>query len=343
MSSISEPLRNLTRSQSPWQWGEAEQRAFMQLKQALIDATFTSYSDPNLHTQIIVDAGPSAVSGMLIQISKDVRRVIAYGSKSLNDIEQRYSQGEREAYSCVWACEHFHKYIYGAKTFDLVTDCKSLLYMYGNRKAKLPARIERWGLRLMPYTFKILHIRGDQNPSDYLSRHADKTTTPSERSSQITEEYINFVIDAATPNAISLEAIKQATRADSVLQRVLTTIHSGAWHELSTDLSFRPFYNIRDELCVNIDGDVVLRHTRIVLPESLQQQAIKLAHLGHQGVVRCKQLLRSKVWFPHADRMMEQEVRNCIPCQATTPEYRSEPLQMPTLPDSEWTHLSADF
>ena len=344
LSSISEPLRNLTKSQTQWQWGDREEESFQQIKQKLIDTTFTSYFDPNLHTQIIVDAGPVGLSAILVQIGSDkTRRVISYASKSLTDTERRYSQTEKEAYACVWGCEHHHKYIYGAKSFDLITDHKALEVIYGNPMAKLPARIERWGLRLMPYTFNILHTRWDSNPSDYLSRHPDKETAAGERSTKITEEYINFVIDSAAPVAIGLEAIKRATKTDPVLQRILTLIQTGVWNEAANDPALRSYYNVKDELCANADSDIVLRGTRIVLPASLHALAIKLAHQGHQGIVRSKRLLRSKVWFPDVDRLMENEVRNCIPCQATTPEHRTEQLHMSQLPDAEWQHVSADF
>jgi len=39
--------------------------------------------------------------------------------------------------------------------------------------------------------------------------------------------------------------------------------------------------------------------TRIVIPTALK--VIQLAHEGHQGIVKTKALLRSKVWFPNID------------------------------------------
>ena len=50
-------------------------------------------------------------------------RVICYASRSLSDVERRYSQTEKEALALVWACEGFYMYIYGID-FELLTDHK---------------------------------------------------------------------------------------------------------------------------------------------------------------------------------------------------------------------------
>ena len=44
------------------------------------------------------------------------------------------------------------------------------------------------------------------------------------------------------------------------------------------------------------------------MSESVQQQIIELSQEGHQGIVRCKQYVRSKVWFPRIDKKIENEV-----------------------------------
>jgi hypothetical protein len=77
-------------------------------------------------------------------------KIVAYASRSLTDKETRYSQTEKEALAIVWSVEHFHLFLYGSQ-FTLVTDHKPLEVIYGSRKAKASARIERWTLRLQPY------------------------------------------------------------------------------------------------------------------------------------------------------------------------------------------------
>ena len=68
-----------------------------------------------------------------------------------------------------------------------------------------------------------------------------------------------------------------------------------------------------------------------------------MAHEGHHGITKTKPLLGEKVWFTGIDRMTEDAIKRCIPCQAATPETKYEPLKMTQLPKEPWTELSTDF
>ena len=106
---------------------------------------------------------------------------------ALSDVERRYSQTEKEALAIVWAIERLHIYLYG-KQFNLFTDCKSVQLIFSNSKSRPPARIERWNLRLQGYNFQVVHTKGSQNPSDFLSRHT--SLTEPKREEKIAENYL---------------------------------------------------------------------------------------------------------------------------------------------------------
>ena len=82
-----------------------------------------------------------------------MKRIISHASKSLSDVEKRYSQTEKEALAIVLACDRFHVYLYGIE-FELYTDHKPLETIYSSRSRPC-ARIERCILRLQPYKFKV--------------------------------------------------------------------------------------------------------------------------------------------------------------------------------------------
>ena len=100
---------------------------------------------------------------------------------------------------------------------------------------------------------------------------------------------------------------------------------------------------VKDELTVCSTRDIILRGTRLIIPKELQAHVVKLAHEGHQGIVKTKSLLREKVWFPGIDKTVENEVKNCAACLVSTPETKREPLKMSPLPSAPWKEISIDF
>ena len=102
------------------------------------------------------------------------------------------------------------------------------------------------------------------------------------------------------------------------------------------------FTNVRNELS-SVDGNIVLRGNQIVIPDALQKRVIELPHEGHQGLVKTRSLLRSKVLFPKMDAAVDQVVKKCFPCQIATPKPSREPLKMAPLPDGPWQQVSIDF
>ena len=344
-----EPLRKLTHKDQPWCWTTEHDRAVNQLREALSSAPVTAYFDPEKETEISVDASPVGLAAILSQVDQKTkeRHVITYASRSLTATEQRYSQTEREALAVVWACEHLHLYVYG-KPITVYTDHKPLVTIYGNPSSKPPARIERWALRLQPYQITVKYSRGETNPADYLSRHPAKNAAQTTHQQKVAEEYINYLATTSTPKALKTQDIEAATQADATLQGIAEAIVKGNWHLVvkrpSVDpTEFRLLERVKDELAVSASGNLILRGTRIVIPKSLQEHVVNLAHEGHQGLVKTKSLLREKVWFPNIDKLVESKVQSCSACLITTPECKREPLQMSPLPAAPWKELSVDF
>ena len=88
---------------------------------------------------------------------------------------------------------------------------------------------------------------------------------------------------------------------------------------------------------------MVLRGSKLVIPENLRKQVVTLAHEGHQGIVRTKYHLRETTWFPGMDKMVEQEIAHCMPCQVTVKSPQQEPLKPTTLPQEPWDVLVTDL
>ena len=331
-ATITAPLRALTRQDASWKWEQEEQRALDNLREALTGDRVMSYFDPRKKVEVIVDASPVGLGGLLVQEGK----VISYASRALSDVESRYSQTEREMLATVWGAEHFHLYVYGAQ-FSIITDHKPLLGIFKSHK-QTSARIDRWKLRLMPYDCQLLYRPGRdaENPDDFMSRHP--STSETERQN-IAEDYVNYICNNAIPKAMTLPEVKLEIKKDQAMQALIKAIESDQWSDQETQV----YRKIKDEL--SVCNGIVLRGNRIVIPTSLRSKAIDLAHIGHQGIVKTKRLLREKVWFPGIDKMAEEKIHNCLPCQASTQGKMPppEPLKMTPLPSAPWKEVAIDF
>lgn len=335
-ATLTEPLRRLTKKNQPFNFGPEQKRAFKSLQEALANAKTLGYYDPKAKTQIITDASPVGIAGILVQVKEDGPRVISYASRSLSDVEQRYSQTEKEALAIVWACEKFHPYVYGLE-FELLTDHKPLQTIYGPR-SKPSARIERWVLRLQAYKFKVIYIPGKSNIADPLSRllHPTKSsTTPSELAEEA-EAHVHFVATNATPNAVTMRELEEASREDEELQEIRRSIDTGRWHNCD-----KLYVAVSSELCTM--GELVLRGNRIIVPEKLRPRTLTLAHEGHLGIVGTKQNLRTKVWWPGMEKEAEKFCKSCYGCQLVSRPNPPEPVRSTKLPSGPWEDIALDF
>ena len=108
--------------------------------------------------------------------------------------------------------------------------------------------------------------------------------------------------------SITHKEISHATRVDPVLSRVLQFVGSG-WPQHTEDLRLKLFFHRRYEL--PIEQDCLVWGIRVVSPIRYQKDMLEELHVGHPGIVRMKELVRSYLWWPNIDSEIEQTVRNC--------------------------------
>ena len=266
-------------------------------------------------TKLVVDASPTGLGAILLQGQKTGDdKVIAYTSRTLNDVEQNYSQLEREGLAIFFGCIRFQVYLLG-KDFLVYSDHKALVSLFNNPKKQSPFRIERTRLKLQGFRFTVCHLPGSSNPSDYESRHP----TPFEDKddackSEELKGYVNEIISPAC-NPVTMEEIKKAYASDDAMRRIIELLQEGKT-PTQRDKILTIYCKVWAEL--SFVEDLVLRHDRIVIPPSFREKIVKIAHEGHLGIVKTKMLLRSKVWIPEMDKLVEKEIQGCLACQ---PQY----------------------
>ena len=166
-SSLTAPLRELTKSSVKWKWGKEQAEAFEVIRQALSHESVLGYYKINQETRLTVDGGPKGLGLILSQRKLHGWQAIACHSRSLTETEQKYSQLEREALAIRWACERCYSYLVGSQ-FTVVTDHKPLVPFFNNPHSKPPIRLEKWLLYLQQFDFKLIYSPGKDNIADYL-------------------------------------------------------------------------------------------------------------------------------------------------------------------------------
>ena len=284
--------------------------------------------DNDRETTVVADASPVGLGAVLLQKHGDLLRPVSFASRSLSKVEKLYSQTEKDALALVWACERFSLFLIGRR-FRLITDHKPLEIIYGP-KGKPSARIERCVLRLQSYQFDVSYQPGKTNIADPLSHLS--TSTPV---GDTEDTYIKFVATAAAPCTITPKDIERASSHDEELTSVRDAVQNA-----NRDASPAPYRQVFGELAAI--GHLILRGPRIVTPASLRERVLALAHAGLQDTVNCKDILRSKVWWPGIDRAMEQVCRTCKGCQIAQLAHQTPLMTGTELPTGPWVSIAAD-
>nr|XP_037286010.1 uncharacterized protein K02A2.6-like [Rhipicephalus microplus] len=124
---------------------------------------------------------------------------------------------------------------------------------------------------------------------------------------------------------------------------------SGAHNQVADALSRLPVPDTEGGF--HVDEEVVSLVTSSVHRENLQVATAEddilrqSAHESHPGIVKTKQRIKEKYWWPCIDKHVEAAVRSCSTCQASDKSVKNwqAPLQPVRLPDRPWDKISIDI
>ena len=106
LSSVIQPLRVLTQNAVRFSWSMAQEKAFNKAKQLISSAPV--YYDLQKPVVLQTDASDNTDGGALLQPSNEGKlQPVAFTSLSMNHIEQRYFQIQKE---CLAICNWFQKF-----------------------------------------------------------------------------------------------------------------------------------------------------------------------------------------------------------------------------------------
>ena len=311
-SKMASPLTDLLKKDKHWEWTEACQEAFQDIKQAVTSEPVLRLPDFELPFEVHTDASDRALGGVLVQEGHP----IAYESRKLKEAEQRYSAHEKEMTAVVHCLEIWKHYLLGTK-FVVVTD--NVANTYFKTQKKLTPKQARWQEFLAEFDFSWVHRPGSQNNvADALSRKEVKT----------------FVASLSTVQSDFLERSRQQAEADK---------NYGLLRQKVRDGQVRKYW-LEDSL-------LYARGNRLYVPAggALRRELLRETHdpqwAGHPGVERMIALLSRTYFWPKMEEDIELYVRTCLTCQVDKTERKKQAglLQPLPIPERQWESVSMDF
>uniref|UniRef100_A0A3P9JYQ5 Gypsy retrotransposon integrase-like protein 1 n=1 Tax=Oryzias latipes TaxID=8090 RepID=A0A3P9JYQ5_ORYLA len=324
LSTVLHPLTSLLRKGTAWVWDEPQERAFKKAKTMLVAAPALHYYDVNKPTVVSADASSYGLGATLLQDHNGELMPVAFASRTLTDAEKRYSQIEKECLASVWACERFARYIQGMGNVRLQTDHKPLVPLINSYDLdKTPLRCQRLLMRLMRFNVTAEHVPGKQLVvADTLSRHPLKDSSVPQTEKQV-KAYVNTIVDSKPIKSNKLEEIREATKEDTDLQKVITFTRTGWPRNMGKNSTLYRFFAARNHLSES-DG-LMLYEDRIVIPSALRSGVLDQLHEGHQGLTKCRERAKLTVWWPNIGAQITSKVNSCNFCREHKPTQRRNP------------------
>lgn len=290
---ITHDLYKLLKKDYSWNWDDAQQTAFDNLKHILTERPVLAVHDPQAETEVHTDASSKGIAGILFQKQAGSLRPIAFFSRKTSKEEALYHSFELETLAVVETLRRFRVYLAGIK-FTVVTDCIAVRQTF-EKKDLLP-RVARWWLSIQDYDMDIVHKPG------VCHKHVDALSrTPVDVNQVLVLDLLDWVYVLQSQDD-TIGIIKQKLE------------------NKENDADIRNNYVLQDNKVYRKLGSEELR---IVVPKAARWNIMRKYHddIGHPGLKRCETLIKENCWFPRMTRFIRKYVNACIDCLYKRGQY----------------------
>jgi hypothetical protein len=321
-------IRNLLKKETEFAWTESCQKEFKQIKEEFSKDILLRHFDPELETEIHVDAHQSGLSAILMQVDKKGdKNMVGVASRATTAVEARYPQIDLESLAVDFGLRRYRFYIAGGPQVAVITDHKPLRSIFKNLR-KGSVRSERIKLRHQDIDYTVVWEKGETNAADYLSRHAmplKHLPADIEDETKEFEKTVWFMQYSPYTEAVSISKLIEQTKKDPLLSSLKKYIRKGYLPKSKRKL--RAYTKVWDQLTI-LDSGLIMKGEKIVLPKTMIKAAIEKAHQGgHPGMTTMKRRLRTHFWCPRLNEEVQGVVKSCKECAMFTPKNRKNPLQ----------------
>ena len=342
LSDMVKPIRDLTAKDTAWIWDSPQIEAWNNVRTAVSSSPVLRYYDLKKEVTLQCDASQSGLGSCMMQEGQPV----AYASRALTSTETRYAQIEKELLAIVFACVHFHAYIYGRVTVNVETDHKPLESIMLKPLHMAPQRLQRMLLKLQEYNLKVSYKQGTRMyVADTLSRAYPKINSVvcDDELMSVSAEYDS--IDHRQNLPVSESRWQQLTKAsaeDLVLSELRRVIQHG-WPNRKSDVpeAVHPYFDFRDQLIVQ--GDLVFRGQQLVVPACLRKELMEVTHTSHIGVEGCIRRAKECLFWPRMTAELKEFISKCDTCMAHRKNQSKEPILQHEIIERPWAKVGVDL
>jgi hypothetical protein len=330
-STITAPLRKLTRKTSDWDWTEECQEAFETLKKIIgrdITLKKLDYGEQAGKIKLSVDSSFIAAGAVLTQEdSQKLDRPVLYESVVFSPKESEYSQSKLELCGVTKILKKLQTVLWG-QHFELRVDAKCLIGMINN--PSLPnAPMNRWIAFIKLFSFDLVHTPGKTfTMPDGLSRRPPDPDEQNSPSFDEDEKWIKPHPGFGTKSAFSVQLLGTSAQLGEEVLKLQVGFWKNLEYYLSTMNKAPGISKLEQKRIIQksefffISNGILHKKNKpfsqiVVSAPDVQRKILRALHesLGHRGTEETYRRIKIRFWWPHLKKTIKSWVQSCEACQ----------------------------
>lgn len=194
----------------------------------------------------------------------------------------------------------------------------------------------------MHYDYEVLFTPGKEIvAADYLSRAPmQRNSAQTSDLSEKVEAHVCTVVQQCGISDNTLADLLKSQQNDEECRKIKEYIKNGWENKKKAEANIKPYFQYQDNLSIN--NGLIMFGPRVLVPRERRKEALEALHLGHQGIVKCRERAKFSLWWPGISSDIKQKVEQCRKCAEFRPD-RPEPLLSSKFPSRPWEIIAMDL